>query len=388
MERGQALTELRVLLLSVRESAYSDPSCPGGNSKGVDVQMRFKAMVWLFAALFGVTLGLAPPARAGDNPFAGGWVLQADGSTLGFQSVKNETKVEFSTFATFSGQIDAAGNAEVKVALDSVDTKVDLRNVRMRFLFFETFKFPEAVITAHVDPAMLADLATKRRLTLTMPYTLDLHGVKMERTANVSVTLITDDMVSVASVGAIAVAAQDFNLSEGITKLQEAANVKIVPTGSITFDWLFQRATAGTTAAVKPIEGAKTALETTGNFDPEACRGRFEILSNAGNINFRSASARLDVAGSAVLDTLVDVVTRCPAMHLEVGGHTDSIGPEASNQSLSKRRAASVIAYLVAKGIAADRLVAKGYGASVPLVANDNAENMARNRRIEFKVIN
>ena len=353
--------------------------------------MRSMATTWRTALLLVLSLALPGTLRAQGNPFASGWTLTADGSTLGFQSVKNDTKVEFSSFATFSGTISEAGDVEVKVALDSVDTKIDLRNVRMRFLFFETFKFPEAIITAHIDPALIADLPTKRRMTITMPYTLDLHGVKMERTTNVSVTLITNDLVAVASVGAIPVATADFNLDPGITKLQEAAKVKIVPTGSITFDWLFQRVgTSGTPAlaATPAVEPATTALETTGNFDAEACKGRFEILSNAGNINFRTGSARLDVADSAILDNLFDIVSRCPAMRLEIGGHTDDAGSDATNQALSEKRAASVIGYLVAKGIPTDRMAPRGYGEAAPLVANDSAENRARNRRIEFKVIN
>ena len=332
-------------------------------------------------------LALSPwtPATAQDNPFAGGWVLTASASTLGFQSVKNDTVVEQSGFATLSGTISDTGEAQVSVLLDSVDTKVDLRNVRMRFLFFETFKFPQATITARLDPALLADLPAKRRMTLTLPYTLDLHGVTAERSTDVTVTLITDTMVNVASVGTIPVNAADFNLTEGVTKLQEAAGVKIVPTGSVTFDFIFERAT--TTATAAPVEPTTAALETTGNFDAEACLGRFEILSNAGNITFRSASARLNVEGSAILDNLVDIVTRCPAMTVEIGGHTDDTGSDATNQTLSEKRAAAVVAYLVTKGISADRLTVRGYGEVQPLVPNDSAPNMARNRRIEFKVL-
>ena len=361
-----------------------------------------------------VLLCLAAPALAEDNPFAGGWTLKADGSTLGFQSVKNETKVEQSGFATFAGEIAPTGDATIRVALDSVDTKIDLRNVRMRFLFFQTFKFPEAVITAHLDPALLADLPTKRRLTLTLPYTLNLHGVSRQMSTDVVVTLISDNLIDVASIGTIPVAATDFDLDSGVAKLQEAANVKIVPTGSVTFDWLFERAgTAGTTTATTTTAPATTAttapaatttattttattapattttaIETTGNFDPEACAGRFDILSHAGNINFRSASATLNVAGSAILNDLVDIITRCPGMRVEVGGHTDDNGADATNLALSQKRAAAVVAYLVSKGIAADRLAAHGYGEASPLVLNDTKDNMARNRRIEFKTLN
>ncbi len=335
--------------------------------------------------------GLASPVLAEDNPFEGGWVLTTAASTLGFQSVKNDTKVEQSGFATLTGSISDSGDAVVTVALNSVDTKIDLRNVRMRFLFFETFKFPQAVITAHIDPALIADLPTKRRMTLTLPYTLDLHGVKQDRSAEVTVTLITDSIVNVSSVGTIPVDAADFDLTDGITKLQEAANVKIVPTGSVTFDWLFERSGTATTAVAETsaqTAPASTALETTGNFDAEACRGRFEILSKAGNINFRSASARLNVAGSAILNNLLDIVSRCPDMRLEIGGHTDDNGGVDANLALSEKRAAAVIAYLTAHGVSAERLVAHGYGESQPHVANESPQNMARNRRIEFKALN
>lgn len=346
----------------------------------------------VMAPVLAALLALSPwtAATAQDTPFGGGWTLTPTASTLGFQSVKNDTVVEQSSFATLTGAISESGDAQIRVLLDSIDTKIDLRNVRMRFLFFETFKFPQATITAHLDPALLADLPAKRRITLTLPYTLDLHGVTAERTADVTVTLITETMVNVASVGTIPVNAADFNLTEGVTKLQEAAKVKIVPTASVTFDFIFERDASASTPALPepdPAEPIPAALETTGNFDATACLGRFEILSNAGNINFRSASARLNVQGSAILDNLVDVVTRCPGMTLEIGGHTDDAGGDATNLGLSQKRASAVVAYLVAKGIPATRLIARGYGEAQPLVPNDSTANMARNRRIEFKVL-
>lgn len=334
-------------------------------------------------------IALAAPASAQDAAFAKGWVLEPEGSVLGFLSVKNEVKAEMNSIATFTGTISETGDAEVHVALDSIDTHIDLRNVRMRFLFFETFKFPEAVVTAHIDPAALADLATKRRIIINLPFTLTLHGVTQAMTADVIVTLMSDDAVSVASVGAIPINAADFNMLDNVAKLNDAAKVKVVPVGSVSFNWVFLRkGTSGAASApVAPVVGAVTAKETQGDFDPAMCKDRFDTLSHAGNITFSSASARLDVADSAVLDTLLDVVQRCPALKIEIGGHTDDVGPDDANLSLSERRAAAVLAYLTGKGVAAERLQAKGYGETMPLVANDSAENRSRNRRIEFKVI-
>lgn len=331
------------------------------------------------------------PGLAQDAAFAGGWTLDAEGSTLGFQSVKNDTKVEMNKIATFTGTISPSGDAEVHVALDSIDTHIDLRNVRMRFLFFETFKFPQAVITTHIDSAVLADLPTKRRVYISLPVQLALHGVTKEITADVAVTLITPDMVSVASVGIIPIAAADFGMLENVTKLNEAAKVKVVPVGSVSFDWIFERngstATPVQTAGQTAVMGAASAKETQGTLDPDACKVRFATLSHAGNINFGSGSARLDVAGSAVLDTLIDVANRCPAMKVEIGGYTDDVGPTDQNLALSQRRAAAVSAYLAAKGVDGARLTAKGYGEDNPTVPNDSDENRGRNRRIEFKVL-
>ena len=137
----------------------------------------------------------AGAATAQDSLFRNGWTLRSDSSTLSFQSVKNETKVETSDFAKFSGSIDETGEAKVVVEVDSVNTKVDLRNVRMRFLFFETYQFPQAVVTLKLDPAQLIDLADVRRKTLTLPFSLTLHGVTNELSAQVAVVLITPDLV-------------------------------------------------------------------------------------------------------------------------------------------------------------------------------------------------
>lgn len=332
-------------------------------------------------------LALSSPAVAEDAAFAGGWALQAEGSAFGFVSVKNETKVEMNNFATYTGTISDKGEAEVHVALDSIDTHIDLRNVRMRFLFFETFKFPEAVVTAHINSALLKDLATKRRIIVNLPFTLALHGVSKDLTTDVAVTLISNDMIAVSSLGVIPVQAADFGMLDNVTKLNEAANVKVVPVGSITFDWIFTRNGSSVAAAPAPVMGVASAKEVQGDFDPAMCKDRFDTLSHAGNITFGSGSARLDVAGSAVMNTLVDVAKRCPAMKIEIGGHTDDIGPPADNLTLSQRRAAAVMAYLAAKGVDASRVTAKGYGEDDPLVPNDTDANRSRNRRIAFTVL-
>ena len=71
----------------------------------------------------------------------------------------------------------------------------------------------------------------------------------------------------------------------------------------------------------------------------------------------------------------------------EVIGHTDNVGLRTSNQNLSQARAEAVRNYLAGKGVPADNLVASGQGPDRPIASNDTAEGRARNRRIEFRMV-
>ncbi len=91
----------------------------------------------------------------------------------------------------------------------------------------------------------------------------------------------------------------------------------------------------------------------------------------------------------AILDQAVDTLKRYPDVHVEVAGHTDSIGTDEYNQKLSERRARIVYDYLTSHGISASRLDGpKGYGESHPIDTNNTAEGRARNRRTELSVEN
>ncbi|MGQ0585976.1 MAG: OmpA family protein [Gammaproteobacteria bacterium] len=74
------------------------------------------------------------------------------------------------------------------------------------------------------------------------------------------------------------------------------------------------------------------------------------------------------------------------AAAIDVVGHTDSVGNEAYNQALSERRAASVKAYLVARGVDENRISVSGYGETLPRATNDTVEGRRLNRRVEIRV--
>jgi OmpA-OmpF porin, OOP family len=334
------------------------------------------------------------------------WLLDPSASILTYQSVKKNTIVETNTIRNISGRIEPDGSAKVEFDLDSVDTGVDLRNVRMRFLFFETYKYPIATMTVKVDPVAFAELPTKRRMTVPLTFTLNLHGVDKELKGDAIVTQLTDTSVSVASKAPIIVKVEDFGLLPNIEKLQQAANVtNIVPTASVSYDFVFNAegstpAPADTVASAKPaateeatvqpaaVKGPVTTDAGKAAFTEEECLNRFEVLSRTGAIYFRSGSAQLDAASKPVLDEVVDVVGKCPKLKVEVSGHTDADGSDSANQQLSERRAGAVERFIEAAGIPAAQLSSTGYGETKPVATNDTPEHKALNRRIEFSATN
>lgn len=100
---------------------------------------------------------------------------------------------------------------------------------------------------------------------------------------------------------------------------------------------------------------------------------------------FASDSAEILPESRAGLDRAVDLLKQAPNMRGVVEGHTDATGSDAHNQTLSEKRAAAVIAYLVERGIDQSRLAPRGLGASQPVADNSTAEGRALNRRVVLR---
>ncbi|WP_164108890.1 MULTISPECIES: OmpA family protein [Sphingobacterium] len=101
-------------------------------------------------------------------------------------------------------------------------------------------------------------------------------------------------------------------------------------------------------------------------------------------INFDIDKADLTTDGKEVTDQIAAALKKDAALKITVEGHTDNTGDATHNKKLSQTRAESVVKTLVADGIDKSRLLAKGFGAERPLVANDSEENKAKNRRVEL----
>lgn len=101
-------------------------------------------------------------------------------------------------------------------------------------------------------------------------------------------------------------------------------------------------------------------------------------------INFDTGKATIKPESQGTVDEVAKALKSAPDLKLEVGGHTDNVGQAAANQALSEARAKAVQAALVAQGIAAARLSARGYGDTKPIADNRSEEGRAKNRRVEL----
>jgi OmpA-OmpF porin, OOP family len=119
--------------------------------------------------------------------------------------------------------------------------------------------------------------------------------------------------------------------------------------------------------------------------DSRGCPIADVIVLEGVTFAFNSHQITADERGT--LNEAVDILRRYPDVNVEVAGHTDSVGNDAYNQSLSERRARSVLEFLAAAGIDRGRMTARGYGEASPIADNATDAGRAMNRRVELRII-
>jgi outer membrane protein OmpA-like peptidoglycan-associated protein len=108
------------------------------------------------------------------------------------------------------------------------------------------------------------------------------------------------------------------------------------------------------------------------------------VLRGAG-FNFDKAVIRPDAG--VIFDAAAEILRKNGDVQVQVAGHTCSVGSEAYNDGLSRRRAQAVVDYLISRGIAADRLKPVGYGERAPVADNATKEGRVQNRRVELNIL-
>ena len=118
---------------------------------------------------------------------------------------------------------------------------------------------------------------------------------------------------------------------------------------------------------------------------PLRCAAELNRVNRGPAIDFAPGSAVLTGGSGRALDAMAEILARCAGAPIEIGGHTDSQGPEELNLRLSQARADAVRSALVDRGVPPEHIVPRGFGEEVPIATNETETGRARNRRIEFE---
>ncbi len=124
------------------------------------------------------------------------------------------------------------------------------------------------------------------------------------------------------------------------------------------------------TAKILAADELKKQIDSTGKVDLQ--------------VNFATDKTDILPESQPQIDEVYNLLQADPELKLSINGHTDSTGSKAHNQSLSEGRAHSVVATLISRGIAADRMKAAGFGDTRPVADNETEEGKAKNRRVEL----
>ena len=117
---------------------------------------------------------------------------------------------------------------------------------------------------------------------------------------------------------------------------------------------------------------------------PEAVKAALNAYAKT--ILFDTGKSTIKDQSASVLQDIIGILNEYPRANFNIEGHTDSVGSEKLNMTLSDARANAVMNYLISNGIASNRLNAKGHGEGKPLVSNDTREGRSNNRRVEINL--
>ncbi|EMR13464.1 hypothetical protein MPL1_04882 [Methylophaga lonarensis MPL] len=176
-----------------------------------------KTVAQLIALAFAGTLSA--------TTLAADWQLDNSASRLNFVSIKAIHVAEVGQFRSFSGKISEAGELEIQFDLTSVDTKVELRDDRMREMLFKVDEFTTASLTAEVDTSIIDELAVGESITNNMTATLDLHGNQQNVAMEVLISKLSEQRILVNSAHPVLLDVTDFDLVKGVERLRDVVGL-------------------------------------------------------------------------------------------------------------------------------------------------------------------
>ena len=172
---------------------------------------------------------------------AGQWVLNNKASTLNFITTKNASKTEVQTFTKLKGKI-AGTKVSMTADLSSVDTGIEIRDERLRDLFFKVAKFPTATVTLDIKTSDIYPMKPGQIKTLNLKAEINLQGITQTVPVQVQVVELEKNQRLVFSSQPVIVNLKDFNLLKGVNALREIAKLKSINASvPVTFSLLFTK---------------------------------------------------------------------------------------------------------------------------------------------------
>lgn len=156
---------------------------------------------------------------------AAGWQIDNAQSQLNFISIKKENVAEVHRFGDLSGKMDDNGQFELAIALESVNTGIQIRDSRMRSFLFNVAEFPKARLTANLSPSFIDNLTVGQSELTMVKAELSLHDQKQTLNIDVLVTKVSESSLLVVSASPVVLNAADFDLVQGVEKLRDLAGL-------------------------------------------------------------------------------------------------------------------------------------------------------------------
>lgn len=174
------------------------------------------------------------------NVFAD-WMLDTEESILSFVTIKKNNIAEVSQFKQFVGSIDNKGKVSLSIDLSTVDTKISIRDERIKKHLFNASSYGNAMLEGFVDMSRVSSLKLGGYYTDIVELTLSLHGVEKPVLAEVTVVKLDHDKWLVSSARPVIVNAGDHGLVKGIEVLKKLAGLESISFAvPVTFELIFK----------------------------------------------------------------------------------------------------------------------------------------------------
>lgn len=170
------------------------------------------------------------------------WKLDNEASSIHFISIKKSKVAEIHHFGEMDGMLKKNGEAAVNIKLSSVETKIPIRDDRMKSMLFEVDLFPQASVSTQVDISQINSMKPGESVHKELKLSLSLHGQQKVLDAHLQVIRLSNDRIMISTVDPLIVNADEFALVKGVEALRNVAKLPSISTAvPVTVNLIFNK---------------------------------------------------------------------------------------------------------------------------------------------------